>query len=70
MIAYCRDTWGGNIPVIIFSVTFYGNNNIADVYGFMVDKVHEIEEKWDNVDFLDFWNDVQMNDITEEQFQM
>lgn len=71
MLAYCRDTWGEDTPVMVFSNTSYKTRpDIVETYPPMVEKVKEIDAKWDNMVFLDMWDDAEINDITPEQYSV
>lgn len=60
IIAYAKDTW--NCPVIFYTQAKYD----SEYYGEMVSLLLEIQEKWD-ITIIDFWNDEEINDITEEE---
>ncbi len=64
IISYARDTW--DVPVFVIGGTqfqdemTYSGGQSADLYLDMIDKCHQLEEKWgDQFYFLDLWhNDV------------
>ncbi len=60
IIAYVKDTW--NCPIVFYTQAKYD----SDHYAKMVDLLLEIQEKWD-ITVIDFWNDAEINNITEEQ---
>jgi lysophospholipase L1-like esterase len=60
IIAYAKDTW--NCPVVFYTQAKYD----SDHYAKMVDLLLEIQKKW-NITVIDFWNDAEFNNITEEQ---
>ncbi len=60
IIAYVQNTW--NCPVVFYTQAKYD----SDHYAKMVDLLLEIQKKWD-VTVIDFWNDEEINNITEDQ---
>lgn len=60
IIAYVKDTW--NCPVIFYTQAKYD----SEYYGEMVTLLLEIQKKWD-IHIIDFWNDEEINNITEEE---
>ena len=60
IIAYAKGTW--NCPVVFYTQAKYDSNHYAK----MVNLLLEIQKKWD-ITVIDFWNDVEINNITEEQ---
>lgn len=60
IIAYAKATW--NCPVVFYTQAKYD----SDHYVKMVDLLFEIQQKWD-ITVIDFWNDAEINNITEEQ---
>lgn len=60
IIAYAQDTW--NCPVIFYTQAKYD----SEYYGEMVALLLEIQKKWD-IHIIDFWNDEEINNITEEE---
>lgn len=60
IIAYAKDTW--NCPVIFYTQAKYD----SEYYGEMVKLLLEIQKKWD-IHIIDFWNDEEINNITEEE---
>ncbi len=60
IIAYAKATW--NCPVVFYTQVKYD----SDYYAKMVDLLLEIQQKWD-ITVIDFWNDTEINNITEEQ---
>ena len=60
IIAYAQNTW--NCPVVFYTQAKYDSEHYAK----MVDLLLEIQDKWD-ITVIDFWNDTEINDITEEQ---
>lgn len=63
IIAYAKDIWG--CPVVFYTQARYDNEH----YGKMVDLLLEIQEKWD-ITVIDFWNDDEINKITDEERKM
>ncbi len=59
VIAYAKSTW--NCPVVFYTQARYDSKH----YGKMVDLLFQIQEKWD-ITVIDFWNDSEINDITEQ----
>ena len=60
IIAYAKNTW--NCPVAFYTQAKYD----SDHYAKMVDLLFEVQQKWD-ITVIDFWNDAEINNITEEQ---
>ena len=60
IIAYAKETW--DCPVVFYTQAKYDSEH----YGKMVDLLLEIQKKWD-ITVIDFWNDEEINNITEEQ---
>lgn len=60
IIAYAKATW--DCPVVFYIQARYDSEH----YGKMVDLLLEIQKKWD-ITVIDFWNDEEINNITEEQ---
>ena len=60
LIAYAKETW--NCPVIFYTQSKYDSENYAK----MVDLILKIQMKW-NITVIDFWNDAEINSITEDQ---
>ncbi len=60
IIAYAKDIW--NCPVIFYTQAKYD----SEYYGEMVTLLLEIQKKWD-IHIIDFWNDEEINNITEEE---
>lgn len=60
IIAYAKSTW--HCPVVFYTQAKYD----SDHYGKMVDLLLEIQKKWD-ITVIDFWNDEEINKLTEEQ---
>ena len=60
IIAYAKTTW--DCPVIFYTQAKYDSEHYAK----MVDLLLEIQDKWD-ITVIDFWNDAEINNITEEQ---
>ena len=60
IIAYAKTTW--DCPVIFYTQAKYDSEHYAK----MVDLLLEIQDKWD-ITVIDFWNDAEINNITDEQ---
>ncbi len=60
IIAYAKDTW--NCPVVFYTQAKYD----SEYYGEMVTLLLEIQKKWD-IHIIDFWNDEEINNITDEE---
>ncbi len=60
IIAYAKGTW--NCPVVFYTQAKYDSEHYAK----MVDLLLEIQKKWD-ITVIDFWNDSEINNITEDQ---
>lgn len=68
MLEYCKRTW--DCPVIVFTITSYGGRyetRQEDPYDGLVQLTKEICDKWDAY-LLNMWEDEELNDITQEQF--
>lgn len=63
IIAYAKETW--NCPIVFYTQAKYD----SEYYGKMVELLLEIQKKW-NINVIDFWNDAQINSITEEEKQL
>lgn len=60
IIAYAKETW--NCPVVFYTQAKYD----SEYYGKMVELFLEIQKKWD-INVIDFWNDAQINSISEDE---
>lgn len=60
IISYAKETW--NCPVIFYTQSKYDSEHYAK----MVELLYEIQKKWD-IAIIDFWNDAEINSITEEE---
>ncbi len=60
IIAYATETW--NVPVVFYTSTYYETDN----YDEMVDRLYDLQEKWD-IGIIDMWNDEELNDITDAE---
>lgn len=60
IIAFSKEKW--DCPVIFYTNPKYDSEN----YQAMVDLMKEIQSKWD-IGVIDFWNDSDFNNITDEQ---
>ncbi len=60
IIAYSKETW--NVPVVFYTGTYYDSAE----YKVMVERLHEIEDKW-GIGVIDMYNDEELNNITDEQ---
>lgn len=60
IICYARQTW--NCPIVFFTGSHYEN----DEYDAMVERLHELELKWD-IGVLDLWRDSEFNMLSEEE---
>ena len=65
IIAYARQTW--DCEVIFYTCPQFA----SDDYQAMVDRLFELQEKWD-FDIIDLWNDEEFNDVSalEHRFYM
>lgn len=61
IIAYARETWG--CPVIFYTGTRYD----SPAYEAMVNRLLELQEKWD-IGVLDLWNSEKMNAVSQEEY--
>ncbi|MBD5512601.1 MAG: SGNH/GDSL hydrolase family protein [Lachnospiraceae bacterium] len=60
IICYARQTW--NCPIVFFTGSHYED----DEYDAMVERLHELEIKWD-IGVLDLWSDGEFNMLSEEE---
>ena len=60
IIVYAKNTW--DCPVVFYTQAKYD----SDHYEKMVNLLLETQDKWD-ITVIDFWNDAEINNITEEQ---
>ncbi|MCR4925176.1 MAG: SGNH/GDSL hydrolase family protein, partial [Clostridiales bacterium] len=60
IIAYAKDIW--NCPVVFYTQPKYESEKYAD----MVKLLLKIKSKW-NIEVVDFWNDEQINSISEQE---
>lgn len=60
IIVYAKNTW--DCPVVFYTQAKYD----SDHYAKMVDLLLKIQDKW-QIAVIDFWNDTEINNITEEQ---
>lgn len=63
IIAYVRDTWG--CPVIFYTGSYYQ----SEAYAAMVDRLLEIQEKWD-IGVVDLYTDEDFNRIDESTYNL
>lgn len=63
IIAYAKETW--DCPVIFYTQAKYDSEHYAK----MVELLLEIQEKW-NITVIDFWNNAQINSITQEEREL
>ena len=59
IICYARETWG--CPVVFFT----GSRYDSKAYGAMVDRLLELQDKWD-IGVLDLWSGDEFNSISDE----
>lgn len=60
IISYAKETW--NCPVFFYTQSKYDSEH----YEKMVELLYEIQKKWD-IAIIDFWNDAEINSITDEE---
>ena len=60
IIATARTNW--NCPIMIMA----GSQYDSEVYPLMVERVHELQEKW-QIGMIDLWNNVDVNSISAER---
>ncbi|MBR3405233.1 MAG: SGNH/GDSL hydrolase family protein [Firmicutes bacterium] len=60
IISYVRETWG--CPVVFYTNAQYDN----EAYGTLVERLLELQEKWD-IGVLNLWSDDAFNAISEEE---
>ncbi len=63
IIAYCRDRW--NCPVVFYTGSYYE----SEAYSAMVDRLHELKDKW-KIGVIDLYRDEAFNDIPEEDYAL
>ena len=61
IICYCNDTW--DCPVIFYTGTKYDSAE----YQVMVNSLLGLQEKWE-LGIIDLWNDVEMNAVSEKDY--
>ena len=68
MICYVKQTW--NCPVLVYSDPQFRVRNIYNVeaYDAMVQVTEKICEKW-NVNFLNMWDDPEVNSIPLKEYK-
>ena len=60
IIAYARETW--NCPVVFFTGSWYDSQE----YSAMVERLKELQKKWD-IGILNLFDDASFNELSEEQ---
>lgn len=60
IICYAQETW--DCPVVFFT----GSRYDSEAYGAMVERLLELQEKWD-IGVLDLWSSDEFNDIPDEK---
>lgn len=60
IIAYCRETW--NCPVVFYTNSYFDN----EAYAAMVERLHELERKWDFT-VVDLYSNEEFNSIDQEK---
>ncbi len=63
VIRYCQDTW--QCPVVFYT----GSRYDSAPYQAMVERLHELQDKWD-IGVIDLYTDEVFNDITPEQYSL
>ena len=63
IIVYAKQTW--NCPVIFYTGTKYDSKQ----YQQMVDVLFEIQDKY-GIGVIDLWNDEEMNDVSEKEYEV
>lgn len=63
IIGYCQKTW--NCPVIFYTGSYYE----SDAYAAMVQRLHELQEKWD-IAVADLYTDEEFNDIDQKLYDL
>lgn len=63
IIAYCKETW--DCPVVFYTGTYYDSPE----YSAMVDRLLELQEKWD-IGVIDMYHDSELNDIEESDYDL
>ena len=63
IIAYCQQTW--ECPVVFYTGTKYDSAE----YQKMVDRLLELQDKWD-IDVIDLWNNEEMNAVSDEDYDL
>jgi lysophospholipase L1-like esterase len=61
IIAYAKETWG--CPVVFYTGAYYESTD----YSAMVDRLYEIQDKW-NIGIIDLYTDKDFNNIDEESY--
>ena len=63
IIVYAKQTW--NCPVIFYTGTKYDSKQ----YQQMVDVLFELQDKY-GIGLIDLWNDEEMNDVSEKEYEV
>lgn len=63
IIVYAKQTW--NCPVIFYTGTKYDSKQ----YQQMVDVLYELQDKY-GIGVIDLWNDEEMNDVSEKEYEV
>lgn len=63
VIAYCQKTW--ECPVVFYTGTKYDSAE----YQNMVDRLLELQNKWD-IGVIDLWNNKEMNEVSDEDYDL
>ena len=63
IIVYAKQTW--NCPVIFYTGTKYDSKQ----YQQMVDVLFELQDKY-GIGVIDLWNDEEMNDVSEKEYEV
>jgi len=63
IIVYAKQTW--NCPVIFYTGTKYDSKQ----YQQMVDVLFELQDKY-GIGMIDLWNDEEMNDVSEKEYEV
>ena len=63
IIVYAKQAW--NCPVIFYTGTKYDSKQ----YQQMVDVLFELQDKY-GIGVIDLWNDEEMNDVSEKEYEV
>ena len=63
IIQYCKEKW--NCPVVFYTGSYYDSAE----YSAMVQRLHDLQKKWD-IGIIDLYTDEEFNNISKEQYAL